>query len=133
LDEPLLDLCLAEVGLNSELEVRSGGEVRGELKLMNRGTRALTLWTNGQVIGRLVDLRAREVVGGFAGAMTLPGVAFRAAPGEAVNVPLFIGTDSFRGTLGYAVPPGRWAVEAALDLRDAGQWRTPLLPIKVLA
>jgi hypothetical protein len=69
---------------------------------MNRGPRALTLRTNGQVMGWLVDPRAREVAGGFAGAMTLPGVAFRAPPGEAVNIPLLVGTDSFRGTLGYA-------------------------------
>lgn len=131
--EPVIDPGVAGVALARDFEVRSGREGRGELRVVNRGVGELTLWTNGQLIGLVVDPETREVVGGFAGAMALPGVTFRAGPGKSVTVPLFVGTDSFQGALGYAVPPGRWAVEAILDLRHDGKWRTPLLPIKVVA
>jgi hypothetical protein len=124
---------VAEVVLTGDLDVGSGREARGELRLVNRGVGELTLWTNGQVMGQVVNPETREVMGAFSGAMQLPGVAFRADPGCSVEVPLFVGTDSYRGALGYAVPPGRWAVEAVLDLRQAGKWRSPLLPLMVVA
>jgi len=131
-DERLLDPAVAEVALTGDLEVRSGLEARGELRLVNRGAAELALWTNGQVIGRVVEPETREAIGGFSGAMKLPAVAFRVAPDCSVAAPLFVGTDSFRVALGYAVPPGRWAVEVVLDLRHDGKWRSPLLPIMVV-
>ena len=85
--------------------------------------------------GRVVDPASGEVVGGFAGWQTLPLVTFRAAPGQTVPVPLLIGTASFTGRLGYAVPPGEWGLTATLNLTWAGGEavlrRTEVLPLTV--
>ncbi|MGH2719381.1 MAG: hypothetical protein ACRDJU_12495 [Actinomycetota bacterium] len=62
---------------------------------------------------------------------TLPLIYFRAGSGETVAVPLLVGTASFDATLGYAVPPGRWAMDVVVDLGDRGRFRTPPLPVVV--
>jgi hypothetical protein len=73
----------------------------------------------------------RAVVGGYAGPQRVPLVPFRAGPGETIVVPLLVGTDYFESTLGYAVPPGLWAMETDLDFGDRKR-RTLLLPLSVV-
>jgi hypothetical protein len=81
-------------------------------------TGIIVICTNGQVTAQVVDPRTRAVVGGFAGGQILPGVYFRAAPGETVVVPVLVGTASFLPDVGYAIPAGEWAIQVVLELAD---------------
>jgi hypothetical protein len=118
--------------LSGELAVRSGFDVVSELQLRNLGTRELTIWTNGNLTARFLDPTSGEIVGGFTGAQELPGILFHAAPGETIVVPLLVGTNSLVPALGYAIPPGQWAIDAVLDLGNEGRYVTPTVPITVL-
>ncbi len=89
--------------------------------------------TNGQLTALVVDPETNEVVGAFSGAQTLPLVRFRAPAGGSVEIPILIGTASTVPRLGYAVPPGRWAVEIILPLEAPGPCRAPLIPLRVVA
>jgi hypothetical protein len=83
----------------------------------------------------VVDPQTGEVVGGFAGAQRLRLVIFRVAPGQAEQIPLLIGTASGTPRLGYAIPPGEWAIQVTLTLGlhpgDSPRRRTPLLPLTI--
>jgi hypothetical protein len=89
--------------------------------------------TNGQVTARVVDTRTRRGVGGYSGAQTLPLVLFRVPAGESAEIPLLVGTASVDPALGYAVPPGQWAIEVTLGIVDRGNFRAPPLPISIVA
>lgn len=128
--EPLLDEDV-EVRLARPLVVRSGYDLHSELFVINRSTAPLVIENNGTQFGRVLDPATGEVVGGFSGARILPLVRFTASPGESVTVPLVVGTASFKRSLGYAVPPGDWAVEVTLDLGTNRRRRAPLLPLRI--
>jgi hypothetical protein len=129
--EPLLGSDEAEISLRDDVEVRTGRHLMTELRVRNRAPTKLELRTNGNLTARVVDPSSRAIVGGYAGPQTMPLVVFRADPGDFVVVPLLVGTESFEPALGYAVPPGRWAMEAILDL-GGHKRRTPLLPLSVV-
>ncbi len=122
-----------EVVLPPPIVVRSGFDERGALELHNHGGDELVIHTNGVLTARVVVPSSSEVVGGFHGWQTAPLVVFRFAPGERVSVPLLVGTTSFVPALGYAIPPGAWAVEAVVDLPGRGRFVTPRLPMTVTA
>ncbi len=115
------------------LEVKSGRNLESTIRLWNNGDHEVVTHNNGWVTARLIDPETMKTVGGFSGAQTLPRVRFCAAPGESVEIPLLVGTASIIPRLGYAVPPGRWAIQATLGLGDSGVFRTPALPIAVIA
>lgn len=121
------------VGIHSvwPLVVRSGYDLDSELLITNHGPSSLVVESWGKEIGRVLDPARGEVVGGFSGGHPLPLVRFTASPGESVTVPLIVGTASYRRSLGYAVPPGEWAVEVVLDLGTNRRRRAPLLPLHV--
>jgi hypothetical protein len=84
------------------------------------------------------------MIGGFLSWQTLPLILFRIAPGATERVPLLIGTTSSVPSLGYAIPPGTWALRVTLtlgppDIRAAIRDRTrlrqlaPPLPLTVTA
>jgi hypothetical protein len=129
--EALLASDEAEALLAGDVEVRSGRHTMAELRVRNRTQTGLELRTNGNLTAQVMDPLSRAVVGGYAGPQRMPLVSFRAAPGETIVVPLLVGTDSFDSTLGYAVPPGLWAMEADLKFGDRKR-RTPLLPLSVV-
>jgi hypothetical protein len=142
---PDLDPTLMSMELEAPIVVSSGRTAQGALRIDSLTTGGIVICTNGQVTAQVVDPRTRAVVGGFAGGQILPGVYFRAAPGETVVVPVLVGTASLSPELGYAIPAGEWAIRATLELADdSGEaWqrslterrhlRTPLLPITVVA
>lgn len=130
---PLLQEREAEVATRRSLTVRSGYDLHSELLVTNRGPAPLVVESTGTIFGRVLDPATGDVVGGYAGQHPLPLVRSTASPGETITVPLVVGTASFRRSLGYAVPPGAWAVEVVLHL-GTDQWRrAPLLPLRVTA
>jgi hypothetical protein len=145
-EEPMLDASDAEVAPLQPFVVRSGYDVHSELLVSNRGTTALVIENPGALLGHVLDPSTGEVVGDSAEAHAWAGIApwvravparkrpalmrFTSLPGEAVTVPILVGTASYRRSLGYAVPPGEWAAEAVLDLGTEGR-RRALLPLRI--
>jgi hypothetical protein len=133
----LLDPAEAGAELDGPAVVRSGHTLRHGLLISNRAGAELAIATNGQVTALVVDQGTGEVVGGYSGFQILPLVMFRVPPGETERIPLLIGTASFTGRLGYAVPPGSWGIQVTLqltrdpDVRDRIPRRTPVLPLTV--
>lgn len=136
---PLLDPAEVGAELDGPAVVRSGHTLRHELLVRNRAGTELAIATNGQVTAVVVDPGTDEVVGGYAGFQRLPLVMFRVPPGGTERIPVLIGTASFTGRLGYAVPPGSWGIQATLqltpdpDVRSRVPRRTPVLPLTVTA
>ena len=146
--EPLLEESEAEVRGGAEpFVVRSGYDLESELLVTNRGPAPLVIENPGAQLGCVLDPATGEVVGDSDRAHAWAGIApwvravppdkrpplvrFTALPGEAVTIPLLVGTASYRRSLGYAVPPGEWAVEVVLDLGTHRRRRAPLLPLHV--
>jgi hypothetical protein len=119
--------------VDEELEVKSGADLGSRIRLVNKGDADVVATTNGRLTARVVDPETNEVVGAFSGAQTLPLVRFRAPAGGSVEIPILIGTASTVPPLGYAVPPGRWAVEIVVPLEAPGPYRAPLVPLRVVA
>jgi hypothetical protein len=129
----LIDPQEVEVELDGAAIVRSGRTIRRHLVVRNRTSRLLEVPTNGQLTAEVADPRSGAAVGGFAGAHTLPLVVFRVPPGAAERIPLLIGTASFTPRLGYAIPPGTWAIRVELPVGSgrSPDRSTPLLPLTV--
>jgi hypothetical protein len=120
-----------EITLEDSLVVQSGHPVTGTILVLNRSDRAISGSTNGASTAVVVHPQTSQPVGGYSGAQRRPGVTFTAAPDETARIPLLVGTASFLPALGYAVPPGEWAVSADLRLDDARVLRTPDLPLTI--
>ena len=120
------------VSIDEGLTVKTGEHLRSVVHIHNAGSTGIVVLTNGAVTAYIVDPQSEVVVGAFEFAQTMPGIEFRIPPGGEVDVPLLIGTASSNPLLGYATPPGRWAIEIPLHLEDRGIFRTPLLPIDVV-
>jgi hypothetical protein len=130
---PLLDPDQISVSLDEVLEARTGYDFRAGLVVRNLGAEDVVVRTNGQVTAAVIDPSTDEIVGGFAGAQRLPLVVFRIVPGGTETIPLLGGTASTVPRLGYAVPPGAWAIEATLPLAGDGPRRTAPLAITVVS
>jgi hypothetical protein len=130
---PLLPSDVLEVSVEDGLSVRSGDNLQNKLCLHNVGTQDVVVITNGQVTARIVDPETNETIGGCPGAQTMRAIGFRVSAAESLEIPLHVGTASPAPPLGYATPPGRWSLEVVLNLESRGKYRTPLLPITVIA
>lgn len=101
-----------------------------DAQIINGQEYADSVWGNGarafSVVGTATPKKGDKVT--FSGAKT----------GEVNSIPVIdsaprVGTDSFESSLGYAVPPGAWGVQATLDPAISEPVRTPVLPITVTA
>jgi hypothetical protein len=132
----LLDPRDITAELDRPAVVRSGYTLRDSLLLLrNLTSRELQIATSGQVTADVADPQTGEVVGGFAAPGRPRLVIFRVAPGQAEQIPLLISTASSTPRLGYAIPPGNWAIQVTLTLgphpADSPRRRTPLLPLTI--
>jgi hypothetical protein len=139
---PPLDPAVAEVELDGPAVVRSGHTLHHGLLVHDRSGAGLAIATNGRVTARVVDPATGDMVGGFAGFQTLPGVTFRVPPGGTERIPLLIGTASTDERLGYVVPPGDWGIQATLGFfadpeppfwPERNRRLTPVLPLTITA
>jgi len=123
--------------LDGPAVVRSGHTLRHGLLLTSHADTELQVATNGHVTAVVVDPETGQGVGGFSGAQVLPLMIFTLAPERACRIPLVIGTASFTPDLGYAVPPGDWAIRVRLNIGPqpghAREVNTPPLPISITA
>jgi hypothetical protein len=132
-DVTLISLEGVDVSLSHRVTVTSGRVADGSLDFSNYGTEEIALETNGVVTARILDPSTFDVVGGFVGAQAMPLVRFPIAPGEIVRVPLLVGAASFKRSLGYAVPPGDWMMDAIVKVHDRGDRRVQPLPVEIVA
>jgi hypothetical protein len=129
---PLLPAERAVVSVPEHLHIRSGHYTKCDLEVHNVGADEIVVHTNGMVTANVVDPETGERVGGYEGAQVLPLVRFTAAAGQTVRIPLLIGTACAVSRLGYATPPGEWALEIVLDFGQAlGRYTSPRLPLTV--
>jgi hypothetical protein len=122
-----------QVVVNEVLEVKSGATLRSTIRLSNDGDIEVVAQTNGYLTAPVVDPKTNETVGGYSGAQTTSLVGFRAPAGGSVEIPLLVGTASTAPRLGYAVPPGRWAIAITLGLGVQGVFQAPLFPLDIVA
>jgi hypothetical protein len=105
--------------------------------LLLRNLATVQIAVKGRTTAAVVDLQTGEVVGGFTGALSAELVMIRIGPRQTERVLLLIGTASFTPRLGYAVPPGKWGIQATLtfgrDPRDSPRRRTPVMPLTITA
>lgn len=111
--EPLLEESEAEVRGGAEpFVVRSGYDLESELLVTNRGPAPLVIENPGAQLGYVLDPATGEVVGDSDRAHAWAGIApwvravppdkrpplvrFTALPGEAVTIPILVGTASYR-------------------------------------
>lgn len=134
-DDSSADLDPTEIGitLDSVLVVRSGYRMVGGLLLHNLTGQQLRIMTNGQLTALVVDPRTDAVVGCDALPQHMPGVPIDLEPGTTTRIPLLVGTSSCVPALGYAIPPGQWAVRTSVNLGEGHRLRTPPLPLTVVA
>lgn len=118
--------------VEERLEVQSGANLRSAVQVFNDSSQEVVVHTNGQITARVVDPETKEIVGLYSGPQAMPRVSFRAPAGGSVEMPLLIGTASTVPRLGFAVPPGRWAIEIALALGALGMVCSPLIPLQVV-
>jgi hypothetical protein len=115
------------LSLDDDIEIRSGSHVHSELTIRNDSTLDLVA---GKLVPSIADLTSGHVVGGYEGAISMEMRRYEVPAGASKDVPILIGTASTRSDLGYAVPPGLWAIRALLQL--GGRRFQRMVPIEVL-
>jgi hypothetical protein len=129
---PALDPGTATVALDGTLVVPSGRTARSALLVTNAGSHDLILGTGHDMPADVIDPASGAVVGGYSGSALAVGRTDRIRPGATLRLPVLVGTDSYIPELGYAIPPGRWGVQALLMIGPAhGAVATPVLPLTV--
>jgi len=95
-----LDPAEFEVFLDGLLTVASGHDGDHALIVSNHTREPTVVSTNGRITAHVVDPNTGRMVGISTMGQTLPGVPFRAEPGENVSIPLRVGTASVDPELG---------------------------------
>jgi hypothetical protein len=125
-------LNLARVVLDGPLSIQSGYRARHGLLVTNLASRPLKADTSGSLIAQVVDPSTGAVVGGYSGPVHAMLKVYTVDPKSAERIPLLVGTDSFIPELGYAIPPGQWAIQATLDPALGQAAATPVLPFTII-
>lgn len=114
-------------------EVRSGHHVTMQLRVHNLSAADIVVLTNGNLTAQVLDAATGERVGGYSGAQRLPLVKFTVPDSGSTVIPVLVGTASSSPELGYAVPPGEWAIAVEMKLDDGRTVRTPPMGVTVTA
>jgi hypothetical protein len=118
------------IELTNDLVIRSGAHLRTMIRVRNDSAVDLAANTNGQINAAVVHPDTGQRVGCYEGAQSMPFVRFDVPPGGTGEIPLLIGTASTKPELGWAVPPGPWAVR--LVLSHDGESAVRLLPLDIV-
>lgn len=125
----MADPSVLLVRLRHDLVVASGHDIDTELAVSNQADGPLEL---RQPRAEVVDPTTGARVGGQpGGARPLVGRGHVIAPRRVATVPLHVGTASSDPRLGYAVPPGGWALRVFVPLSNDRILRAPLLPVEI--
>ncbi len=136
---PRIDETEISVALDGPVSVRSGYTTTCRSLVGNLTADELTFVMGPLLVADVVDPGTGDIVGGYSGLMDLMRGGFAVPSGGTTPVPLLVATDSFDPDLGYAVPPGEWAIQVTLSRiteRDpvlGRPSRTPILPLTVTA
>ncbi len=123
----LADPTVLSIEARHDLTVASGHYAEADLVVTNHSGRHIEIRRPLTVI---VDPDTGVTVGaGMPGAQPAATRVHDAAPRQAASLRLRIGTASRDPGLGYAVPPGDWAVRVFFERSDGHLLRAPLLPI----
>jgi hypothetical protein len=118
------------IELTDDLVIRSGAHLRTVIRVHNDSEHDVAANTNGQINGTVVQPDTGQRVGCYEGAQSMPLVRFDVPPGSVHDIPLLIGTASTKPELGWAVPPGPWAVRVVLSYDGEAAFR--LLPLHIV-
>ncbi|HTU36421.1 MAG TPA: hypothetical protein VMF35_00300 [Acidimicrobiales bacterium] len=118
---------LVTLTISSGTEIRSGSHVYSRLMIENDTTSDLVA---GKLLPPVVDPASGQVVGCYEGAITLERRLDRVPAGTSREVQIIIGTASTRPEVGYAVPPGHWALRLSFEL--GGNAFQRLIPLTVV-
>lgn len=105
------------VATAAQLRVRPGHDLHASVTLANLSLGVVELRRQGRVpalTGVVADPDNGKVVSAHYGFSTLVGGLFALQPGEELELPLTVYTDSATAALGYAVPAGSWDVRALI-------------------
>ena len=121
------------VRLSAPLQVRSGEVSRASVEVSNATGQEVVVKTSGKLVASVVDPSTAKRVGGFSGYTRMPLVRFTVPPDGSTLIPLLVGTASFVQDLGYAVPPGDWALTVDLSLGDGRKVRTAPMAFQIIS
>jgi hypothetical protein len=115
------------------LSVESGHRLHTVLRVDNRGPEDLEIHTGGAFVARVIYPSTHEVVGGYEGGLTFLPIRLEVPAAGEADMPILVATASLVPELGYAIPPGQWAIDLDVEVTGQGRFRTPPLPITVVA
>ena len=95
--------------------VRSGQDFTGTATVTNTGDAAAEFESGEPMTAVIYRPGTDQVVGSFVGGIGGVGLGKTLAPGETIDVEVVGGTASCLRRLGYALPPGKYDVRAAID------------------
>jgi len=127
-----IDPAVIHVGLIGTPTVVSGHTATHGLQLTNLSDASIDVQTNGHLTAEIIDPNSGRVVGGYTGGQLDMLIPFHVPPHAIARIPLLIGTASNEPALGYAIPPGEWAVRATLNFGDGRTLNTPVLPLTII-
>jgi hypothetical protein len=103
------------------------------LQVRNRGLQDVEIKTAGAFVARIVFPDSLKVLGGYEAGLTFLPIRLPLSPGGGGDMRILIATASLVSELGYAIPPGQWAVNLNLEVTGRGRYTTPALPLTVVA
>ncbi len=129
---PTINPAEIHVELDGPLNVSSGHAAKHGLNVTNNGDGELVVNTNGHLTAHIIDPTSGQIVGSYTGGQHAILIRFPIPPDNTVRIPLLVGTASFDPKLGYAIPPGSWALRCTLKLADGRSLNTPPLAFTVI-
>jgi hypothetical protein len=135
LDEPPPQQLMAlpetvRVEPSDPLLVRSGAHLRTTVQVHNDSAVDVAANTNGHINATVTHPDTGQRVGCYEGGQLMPFVRFDVPPGSTSEIPLLVGTASTKPELGWAVPPGPWAVRLVLSYD--GESAVRVFPLEIV-